>query len=271
VLGRRSILRMAASAALAPLTGSVSQAVASVDTFSADAAGRPDIVILMTDDMRDSDWDRGLPKTRALLEAQGATWFPNFFLTTPVCSPSRASILTGMYPHNHGIEGDVTNRRRSRPPAPFNPRPLADDTIAYALNRSGYRTGLVGKFFKGFAENQPVPAGWSSWVSTVTQSYTGFALNHGGSAKTYKGSRYSTDVLRNAAVQFVRTTPRTKPLFLYFTPTAPHTPLKPAKRHQGRFNGAQVDLDPEQMAPACRGSTRMTSPTSRPSSGSAPR
>ena len=64
--------------------------------------GRPDIVLINVDDMRESDFI-ALTRTRALLQQQGAS-YPNYFLTTPLCGPSRASLFRGQYAHNHGVQ-----------------------------------------------------------------------------------------------------------------------------------------------------------------------
>ncbi len=70
----------------------------------AQTESRPDIIVILLDDMRTSDW-QALPETQDLLE--DGTWFPNFILTTPLCCPSRSSLLSGRYAHNHGVK---TNR-----------------------------------------------------------------------------------------------------------------------------------------------------------------
>ena len=88
-----SVFRLAVVMVLAIVVGLLPAA-------EAGAATPPNVVVVVTDDMRTSDW-QALPKTQALLA--GGTSFPNFFLTTPTCCPSRTSILTGQYAHNHGV------------------------------------------------------------------------------------------------------------------------------------------------------------------------
>jgi arylsulfatase A-like enzyme len=68
------------------------------------AAAKPDIVVILLDDARAGDIEQAMPQTQALL-ADG-TWFPNFILTTPQCCPSRATLLTGLYAHNHGARSN---------------------------------------------------------------------------------------------------------------------------------------------------------------------
>jgi arylsulfatase A-like enzyme len=203
----------------------------------AEASARPNVVVVVTDDMRASDW-RALPRTRGLLA--GGTEFPNFFLTTPTCSPSRASILTGQYAHNHGVETNEGGGGRAGGISAFR-LGLADQTVAHALGRAGYRTAIVGKFLNGYKPDDPPVGDWDRWVVPADKGYTGYALNVDGEARQEEG--YSTDVLRDEAVRFVRGTPARRPLFLYFAPRAPHGPSTPAARHRDAFGGATVDRD----------------------------
>ena len=204
----------------------------------ANAARPPDIVVVVTDDMRASDW-QALPKTRRLL-ADG-TAFPNFFLTTPTCCPSRTSILTGQYAHNHGV---LTNEDKGAPTGgltAFRRQGLADDTIAYALRRAGYRTGIVGKFLNGYAADDPPIEGWDRWVVPAEKGYTDFDLNVDGETRRVRG--YSTDILGGEAIRFIEETPDRQPLFLYFAPKPPHGPATPAARHRDAFKGATIERD----------------------------
>ena len=202
------------------------------------AARPPDIVVVVTDDMRASDW-QALPETRKLLE--GGTTFPNFFLTTPTCCPSRTSILTGQYVHNHGV---LTNEDKGSPTGgitAFRRLGLENETIAHELGAAGYRTAIVGKFLNGYKPDDPPVGDWDRWVVPADKGYTGYALNVDGEARQEEG--YSTDVLRDEAVRFVRGTPARRPLFLYFAPRAPHGPSTPAARHRDAFGGAKVERD----------------------------
>jgi len=199
------------------------------------AAARPNVVVVVTDDMRASDW-RALPQTRKLL-ADGTT-FPNFFLTTPTCCPSRTSILTGQYAHNHGVLTNEDKGAATGGITAFRQRGLADATIAHVLGRAGYRTAIVGKFLNGYRPDDRPVGEWDRWVVPADKGYTGFALNVDGRAHKERG--YSTDVLRAEAVRFIRETPDRQPLFLYFAAKAPHGPSTPAVRHRDAFKGAKV-------------------------------
>lgn len=206
--------------------------VAAIPTI---AARSPNIVVIVTDDMRTSDW-RALPKTQKLL-ADGTT-FPNFFLTTPTCCPSRTSILTGQYVHNHGV---LTNEDRGAPNGgitAFRRLDLADDTIAAALGRGGYRTAMIGKFLNGYKADDPPVGNWDRWVVPADKGYTDYKLNIDGTS--HQEQRYSTDVLRDEAVRFITETPSREPLLLYFAPRAPHGPATPAARHRKAFPDATI-------------------------------
>jgi arylsulfatase A-like enzyme len=210
-------------------------------TPTAEETPRPNIVFMITDDARDSDW-QALPKTRRDVADKG-TMFPNFFLTTAVCSPSRTSILTGMYAHNHQI---LRNDGPNGGFAQFVGRDLADVSISAALHAVGYRTGLFGKFLNGLPEEGPVPGGWDQWMATSELAYYGFVMNDNGDARKFtQNEDYSTDVLRARAAEFIRTTPEQQPLFMVFTAKAPHNPWTPAHRDRGKYWGTQRTRTPD--------------------------
>src|SRR5688572_28364147 len=109
-------------------------------------AERPNILVVMTDDQRESDMV-ALPKTRRLFE-RGGTTFRNSFVSYPLCCPSRATFLTGRYSHNHGVTwnfapygGYERFRRRG-----------IKNTLPVWLQDAGYETGLIGKFLNESGE-----------------------------------------------------------------------------------------------------------------------
>jgi N-acetylglucosamine-6-sulfatase len=110
-------------------------------SIAAETSGRPDIVFLLTDDMRADDW-RVLTQTQAL--AQG-TLFDNFVYTTPLCCPTRVTLQRGQYAHNTGIH--VNSGK------PF--KGLDSDTIASALDAVGYHTIYVGKYLNAYVGRAP--------------------------------------------------------------------------------------------------------------------
>jgi arylsulfatase A-like enzyme len=237
VNGRRALLKLAAGLAAAGAARRGASAPAGI----ASAATRPNFLVVVTDDMRDSDW-QALRKTRQLVGDNG-TQFPNFFATTPICSPSRASILTGQYAHNHQV---LTNEGPQGGYSQFRQRSLGAVIIPSALRAAGYRTGLFGKFLNGMPAKGALPGGWDRWVATANLKYYRPQMNENGKEKKYKKKRhYSTDILRNKAEQFIRGTSPEQPLFLYFSPKAPHLPATPARRDRGAFAGAIRERSPD--------------------------
>ncbi len=193
---------------------------------------RPSFIVILTDDQRHDEIEH-MPVVMRRLVAEGLT-FDNAFVTTPLCCPSRASVLTGLYAHTHGIKL-------------LGGAPIFDarSTLATWLREAGYRTALIGKYMNDNAKLAPrIPPGWDTWVTFAdrpwsymkTALYYGYRLNDNG-VMTRRGhgpEDYSTDVLRDLAVRFVREN-ATRPFLLLFTPFAPHLPAIPAPRHAGRF------------------------------------
>lgn len=147
---------------------------------------RPNIVFILIDDLR---WDElsiaGHPfiKTPHIdrIGKEGAR-FRNAFMTTPLCSPSRASFLTGQYAHTHGITDNVDRSAASHKLATF---PLL-------LHQAGYETAFVGKWHMG-NDDKPRP-GFDRWVSFKGQgTYRDPDINEDG--KSVKPSGYITDIL----------------------------------------------------------------------------
>jgi arylsulfatase A-like enzyme len=179
------------------------------------AAEPPDIIVLMTDDMRADDW-RVLPETERLI---GGTWYPNFIYTTPLCCPFRATFHSGLYAHNHGV------RRNNKGWDHF--RGLEGDTVATALDEAGYHTAYVGKYMNSFSG--PPPPGWDKWQAL--NGFPSYNLRAG----------YSTDVFRDSAIELIRTAPVDAPLFLMVSFYAPHEPWQPAPRHRNAEVGQTIN------------------------------
>jgi arylsulfatase A-like enzyme len=202
----------------------------------------PNIVLILADDL-DLSHMQYLPLLRKHLAARGTT-FTNAFVTYSVCAPSRASILTGQYAHNHGV---VENR----PPAGSFRRFFEDgretQTIATWLRAAGYRTGLIGKYINRYPLPRNlgyVPPGWDDWrgycdfISMAeNRAYYEFDMNENGRMVRYSDEEknYLTDVLRDKALDFIAKSGDDQPFFLYLAPFAPHAPVTPAERHQALF------------------------------------
>ncbi|MFN8592379.1 MAG: sulfatase-like hydrolase/transferase [Thermomicrobiales bacterium] len=184
------------------------------------AEARPDIVLVLSDDMNDDDW-RSLPKAKAFLPAE----FPNYINTDPLCCPSRASILTGLYPHNHGTWGNDTG-----PSGGWQSfRNREDATIATMLSKSGYRTGLIGKYLNNYEPKAGPRPGWDYWFAFGKPEYKPFDAVEGHKVKTWH--KYSTDVVATKATAFIASSGKATPLFAYVTPKPPHAPTTPPKRY----------------------------------------
>ncbi|MFL6193486.1 MAG: sulfatase [Thermoanaerobaculia bacterium] len=214
------------------------------------AQARPNIVFILTDDQ---DLTLGslqfMPRTRALIGGQGMT-FSNYFVPLSLCCPSRSTILTGTYPHNHEV---FTNFPPDGGFERFEELGREEATIATALHAAGYRTALIGKYLNGYpgAKGQAyVPAGWDEWASPVGGSpYAAYryTLNENGKTVRYGGTAqdYATDVLAGKAVDFVRRAAGGgQPFFLYFATYAPHRPSTPAPRHAGLFPDLEAPRTP---------------------------
>jgi arylsulfatase A-like enzyme len=201
----------------------------------------PDIVLITVDDMRESDY-LALPQTRALLRDQG-TAYPNYFATTPLCGPSRASVLRGQYAHNTGI---LRNGGSEGGWDTFHDSGADQHTIATWLRgaQPAYRTAFVGKYLNGYnsRQNQIAP-GWSDWYVPVPVSFYNYTLNVNGVPEAYgnEDADYLTDVLAEKARAVITSTPVNTPLFLYFAPKSPHGPATPARRHIGAFANQPLD------------------------------
>lgn len=192
---------------------------------------RPNIVFILTDDHR---WNAmscmGHPLARTpnidRLAREGAL-FENSFTTMSLCCPSRASVLTGQYPHTHGVlknGGDQFNREWK--------------TFPRMLQEAGYQTALVGKWHLGPAVPQP---GFDYWVSFTGQGrYFDPELNDNGTTVRTRG--YITDLLTDYAVRWIEQ--QTGPFCLFLSHKACHSKVTPAPRHRGLFYGADVPEPP---------------------------
>ncbi len=161
------------------------------------------------------------------LASEGA-YLPNAFVTTSLCSPSRASILTGLYSHTHTI---VDNQA---------PDPGNLTYFPQYLQKGGYQTGFFGKWHMGDHGDDPQP-GFSHWESFEGQGvYYNPTLNINGKRITYKDSTYITDLLTEHALDWLDKRDRSKPFFMYLSHKAVHSEFMPAKRHSGVYKGKKI-------------------------------
>lgn len=165
------------------------------------------------------------------MAANGA-YLQNAFVATSLCSPSRASILTGQYAHRHGV---VDNQR-----------PVPEGTVFFPqhLQKAGYQTAFIGKWHMGHQSDEP-RRGFDHWVSFRGQGdYFNPTLNVNGKRGRFRG--YTTDVLTEQAIRWLKGK-RPGPFFLYLSFKAVHYPFEPAPRHRGRYEKAKIKY-PETMA-----------------------
>lgn len=156
----------------------------------------------------------------------------NAFVTTSLCSPSRASILTGQYSHKHGV---VDNDSMAFPDSIYFPQ---------YLQKAGYETAFMGKWHMGNQSDEP-RKGFDRWISFRGQGvYYNPEFNIDG--KEVKREGYVTDLLTEYAVEWLKQ-PREEPFFLYLSHKAVHAMFEPAKRHLGMYENEKIDY-PASMA-----------------------
>lgn len=180
---------------------------------------RPNILVIVTDDQRATDTLGVMPQTRRFFRGGGRE-FPNAFATTPLCCPSRATILTGRYAHNTGVLGNDVE--------------LTDLSalLPRLLGQEGYRTAMAGKFLNSWKRRRlPFFDQWAL-LKIALSKYVRPTFNVNGEIGRTQG--YSTDLIGGHAVDFLRLFEREgddAPWFLYVAPVAPHYPWTPARRH----------------------------------------
>jgi N-acetylglucosamine-6-sulfatase len=212
------------------LLGSLGATLAANQTPSSRRkSGKPrNIVFVLTDDHRYDAF--GFMKAQPFLQtphldrlaAEGAHC-RNAFVTTSLCSPSRASMLTGQYAFQHRI---VDNNTPIPPGTTFFPQ---------YLQKAGYQTAFIGKWHMGNTGDQPQP-GFNYWISFKGQgSYlpSQDGLNSNGKHVPQKG--YITDELTDYALAWLQEQPADQPYFLYLSHKAVHSEFIPAERHRGRY------------------------------------
>jgi arylsulfatase A-like enzyme len=202
------------------------------------AKARPNIVFVLTDDLSWNLVDY-MPHVKQM-QRQGLT-FDNYFVTDSLCCPSRSTIFTGRYPHNTGV---FTNQGADGGYRTFNARGNQQNTFATALQKSGYRTAMMGKYLNGYQPSDPVPPGWNEWdVAGNGYPEFNYTLNENGRAVRY-GNRpgdYMTDVLARKGTDFInRAVKDDQPFMLEIATFAPHGPFTPAPRDATRFPGLKA-------------------------------
>jgi N-acetylglucosamine-6-sulfatase len=246
----------------------------------------PSFVVIQTDDQTlDSLYAafgqpqlQAMPNTQNLIAKRGMT-FNRYYVSYPLCCPSRASLMTGRYAHNNGVKGNIQPNGGY---FGFSFRAAYTHNIATWLQGAGYRTIHIGKFLNGYGDEPydngtTVPPGWSDWHTVLKADtnhyYYGYTLNNNGAIEGPYGDPgtwepreyttrddigcpyaplngqpcfYETDTLTNFAVQGLRETSPEQPFYLQLDYTSPHGDFRhpagpePAPRHYDWFKGAPM-------------------------------
>nr|CAD7455639.1 unnamed protein product [Timema tahoe] len=208
---------------------------------------RSNIVVILTDDQ---DLTLGgltpMIKTQSLIGSMGAT-FTNAFVTTPVCCPSRSSILTGVYLHNHGtVNNSVSGGCSSKSwQATQEPR-----SFSVPIHSAGYTTFYAGKYLNQYGKPlvggaAHVPPGWDWWVGLEGNSvYYNYTLSVNGTSKEFT-NQYLTNVILDYGLEFLRSQRNTSTNFFMLLATpACHAPFTPEPKYKDYFSDVQVMKTP---------------------------
>ena len=196
--------------------------------------GAPNLIVILVDDLRyDTFGHMGhpfveTPHIDAL--ASGGLRFTHAFVTTSLCSPARASFLTGQYMHHHGV---VDNQRAM---------PKGLTLFPALLQKAGYRTAFIGKWHMGGTASSPRP-GFDHWVSFAGQGTylpDGHHLNVDG--REIARYAYMTDELTDYATRWIGRQTQGQPFMLYLSHKGVHGLYEPAPRHRDRYRDVAFEL-----------------------------
>lgn len=204
---------------------------------------RPNIVVILTDDQ--GPWALGAAGNSEIITpnidqlATEGIRFENFFCASPVCSPSRASLLTGRMPSAHGVHDHVRGEEFGRPDRePFLPAQLS--TTPELLAKAGWQCGHVGKWHLGTARE--VAPGFDFWYAHRTAAGPYFDAPVWTHGRAFDEPRYITDAITEEARRFIRMAAGdAAPFYLQVNYTAPHSPW--VDQHPSEFNDMYSDCE----------------------------
>ena len=285
-------ISLGALALLAALVLAIGPAGAGGNPLASTGA-RPSFVVIQTDDQtldalyarfrsfEGAAETRAMPNTLDLIAKRGMT-FNRYYVSYPLCCPSRVSLLTGRYAHNHGVKGNIQPNGGFYG---FTQHAAFTHNLAVWLQNAGYRTIHIGKFLNGYGdkpydEGKMVPPGWSSWHTVLNADtdhyYYGYLLNNNGEIDGPYGEsgswetreygarddigcpfaptngqpcNYETDKLTELATREITEASPETPFYLQLDYTAPHGDFRrpagpePAPRHYDWFKGARLPHD----------------------------
>jgi arylsulfatase A-like enzyme len=214
-------------------------------SWAQQAARRPNIVLIMADDLGYGDLSihgcKDIPTPHIDSLAKNGVRCTSGYVSGPYCSPTRAALMTGRYQQRYGHE--------------FNPGPPADKsaefglslketTVADRLKAAGYRTGMVGKWHLGHLEKfNPVNRGFEEFFGFLGGAHDYFKSGEGPNAihrgaKPVAETEYLTDAFAREAISYIDRHAK-EPFFLYLTFNAVHTPMQAPEKYLKRFAGIQ--------------------------------
>lgn len=207
------------------------------------------IVLILTDDQ---DVEMGgmtpMKKTKALIGDAGVT-FSNAFTATPLCCPSRSSILSGKYPHNHMVRNNSISGNCSSVMWQKEAEPLA---FPVYLNKMHYQTFYGGKYLNQYGSKDAggvahVPPGWDQWHALVGNSqYYNYTLSVNGKEEKHGDNYekdYLTDLVLNRSLHFLEERSPNHPFFMMLCPPSPHSPWTAAPQYQKSFSDVRAPRD----------------------------